>query len=57
MTTSFWLDIWHEEDHLVARFPALRTHCAMGELTVRVVIQGGLRWHLVPRLTQAAQEE
>jgi hypothetical protein len=56
-TTSLWYDIWHEEDCLAERFPALLTHCKTSNLTVQRTAWAGVRQHLVPRLTPMAREE
>lgn len=56
-TTSFWFDVWLDDDCLADRYPALLTHCIDKNATVRTVIHDGLRHRLVARLTPLTQAE
>jgi hypothetical protein len=56
-TTSFWFDVWLDDDCLADRYPAFLTHCIDKNATVRTVIHDGLRHRLVPRLTPLTQAE
>jgi hypothetical protein len=47
-TSSFWFNVWHEEDCLADRFPALLTHCKVANQSVRQIVSTGIRDHLVP---------
>jgi hypothetical protein len=56
-TSSFWFDVWHEEDCLADRFPALLTHCKVANQSVCQIVSTGIRDHLVPRLSTVAADE
>ena len=56
-TTSFWFDVWHGEDPLADRFPALLSHCKRDNQTVAEVAMTGLHHVLETRLSNVAQDE
>lgn len=56
-STVFWQDVWHKDDSMAERFPALYSHCKLQNLSVQAVVSGRLRRHLVPRLTTTAAAE
>jgi hypothetical protein len=51
--TSFWFDVWYEEDCLADKFPALLSHCKRTDLSVQEVLTQGLAPGLAPRLSSA----
>jgi hypothetical protein len=53
-TTSFWHDVWYEDDSMAEWFLELYTHCRMQEMTVNQAVQGELQNSLVPRRTVVA---
>jgi hypothetical protein len=56
--TSFWYDVWDDEDEALAeRFPALLSHCSFKQATLWEIKTSGLLRTLVPRLSTAAQTE
>lgn len=56
-STSFWDDVWLPAGALVDAYPALHSHCTSQSASVHQIIRDGLAAHLVPRLSQTAQEE
>jgi len=56
-TTSFWHDVWHEDDCLADRFPAFLSHCTASNQTVCSIKNHGIEMHLVSRQSAAALEE
>jgi hypothetical protein len=56
-TSSFWRDVWYEDDTLADVYPALFSHCSSKEITVKQVLQEGLQQFLVPRLSLAVASE
>jgi hypothetical protein len=51
---SFWLDVWHGDEALADRFPALFSHCTAKGASVSEIISTGIRQALVPRLSTRA---
>ena len=56
-STSFWQDVWLEDECFSDRFPALHSHCKRDDQSVAAIVNGGLREHLVSRLTTEAAVE
>ena len=56
-STAFWQDVWHGEESMAERYPALYSHCRTPTQSVYAVITGGLRGHLVTRLSAIAAKE
>lgn len=55
--TSFWNDVWHMDDALSERFPAIYSHCARGDESFREVLLSNLDSSFVPRLSAQASME
>jgi hypothetical protein len=56
--TSFWHDVWYEDDCLADRFPTLLSHCKSSSHTVQEIFAHGLEGGgLVSRLTPIARQE
>ena len=53
-STAFWQDVWHGEESMAERYPALYSHCRTLTQSVYAVITSGLRGHLVTRLSAIA---
>ena len=49
--TSFCNDVWHMDEALADRFPAIYSHCTRKELSVREAVQSNLDDAFVPRLS------
>jgi len=56
-STSFWHDIWFEDECFSERFHVLHSHCKRDDQSVAVILNGGFRNHLVPRLSAEAAAE
>jgi hypothetical protein len=52
--TSFWYDVWHEDEALSERFPALFSHCKRKEDSIREAVLSNLHDAFVPRLSNQA---
>lgn len=57
LSTSFWRDVWFEDDALADVYPALFSHCSNQDVTVSQVLQSSLQFFLVPRLSNTAANE
>jgi hypothetical protein len=55
--TSFWHDVWHEQDSMAEKFPQLFTHCKDQEMTVSQAVEGALQPSLVHRRSSVAQQQ
>lgn len=55
--TSFWNDVWHEDEALADRFPALYSHCTKKDISVREAMSSALDSSFVPRLSSIAATE
>jgi len=55
--TSFWSDVWFQDEPLAERFPALMSHCTLKQATVLEIKTTGLLPTLVPRLSTSAEQE
>jgi len=51
---SFWLDVWHGDEALADRFPALFSHCTAKDASINEMISTGIRQAPVPRLSTRA---
>ncbi|TVU02738.1 hypothetical protein EJB05_51736, partial [Eragrostis curvula] len=56
-TCSFWNDSWLPQGRLSEELPALFSHAIKPGASVHAVTTGGLRSHLTPRLSRAAEAE
>jgi len=56
-TSSFWHDVWFQDESLAHMCPALYIHCNDKDCTVTEMMNIGLRNSLVPRLTARATTE
>ena len=56
-TTSFRFDVWHGEDPLADRFPALLSHWKKDDQTVAEIFRSGLHHVLTARLSDVALGE
>jgi hypothetical protein len=55
--TSFWNDVWHLDEALAERFPAIYSQCRRKEDSVREVLHSDLDNAFVPRLSNQAAIE
>lgn len=55
--TSFWSDVWHMDEALADRFPAIFSHCVHKEDSVREALVSDLADAFVPRLSNQAAAE
>jgi hypothetical protein len=55
--TSFWNDVWFQDEPLADRFPALLSHCNLKQASVWEIKTTGLLPTLVPRLSSTAEQE
>ncbi|KAK3163343.1 hypothetical protein QOZ80_1AG0002410 [Eleusine coracana subsp. coracana] len=56
-STHFWDDNWLDGAPLSQAFPALHSHAACADITVRDTMMDGLEIYMVPRLSAAASQE
>jgi hypothetical protein len=55
--TAFWNDVWHMDEALADRFPAIYSHCTRKEVSVREAVLSNLHNAFVPRLSNQATVE
>jgi len=55
--TSFWSDVWFQDEPLADRFPALMSHCTLKQASVWEIKTTGILPTLVPRLSTPAEHE
>jgi hypothetical protein len=56
-STSFWSDVWFEDDAFADRFPRLFSHCTKKEASVHQAITSNLAGAFVNRMSAQARDE